>query len=80
MKWCCVDFESHLQKENPGVGLLYYYRSRGGATVFISNRDERVTLSKPAFAINFCPFCGKNLREWFASQVNGPEPQSQIGQ
>jgi len=63
MKWCCADFESHLLKENPGVGLLYYYRSRVGATVFVSNRDEGATLSKPGFAISFCPFCGKNLRE-----------------
>jgi len=80
MKWCCADFESHLLKENAGVGLLYHYRSRVGVTVFVSNRDEPVTLSKPAFAIRFCPFCRKNLREWFASQVNGPERQSQSGQ
>ena len=50
------------------MGLLYYYRSRVGANVFVSNRDEGVTLSKPAFAIRICPFCGKNLHEWFASQ------------
>jgi hypothetical protein len=61
MKSCCADFESHLLKENPGVGLLYYYRSGVGATVFVSNRDEGATLSKPAFAIRFCPLCGKNL-------------------
>ena len=80
MKWCCAEFESHLLKENPGVGLVYYYRSRVGATVFVSNRDEGTTLSKPAFAIRFCPFCGKNLREWWASQVEGPEPESQSGE
>jgi len=79
MKWCCADFESHLLKQDSGVGLLYYYRSRSGANVFVSHRDGRTTLSEPAFAIKFCPFCGKNLREWFASQV-GSEPESRIGQ
>ena len=77
MKWCCADFEGHLLKENTGVGLLYYYRSRVGPTVFVSNRDEGVTLSKPAFAIRCCPFCGRNLREWFASQEERSAPTSE---
>ena len=80
MKWCCADFESHLLKQNPGLGLLYYYRSHVGPTVFVSNRDEGAALSKPGFAIKFCPFCGTNLLEWFASQAEGPEARSLHGQ
>ena len=70
MEWCCADFESHLLKENPGVGLAYYYRTRVGATIFVANKPEGAALSKPAFSIIFCPFCGKNLHEWFASQAD----------
>jgi len=75
MKWCCAEFESHLLKENPSVGLVYYYRSRVGATVFVSNRDEGTTLSKPAFAIRFCPFWrARTCRNSSRCKYKGPEP------
>lgn len=76
MKWRCAVFESHLLKENNGVGLVYVYNGRPHRGLFfaIQNREENEAFPKGGFAIKFCPFCGKNLREWFESQVEHGDP------
>jgi hypothetical protein len=50
------------------------YRGRLGHFFFVQSREEGETFPKGGFAINFCPFCGKNLREWFQSQPEPPGP------
>ena len=81
MKWCCADFESHLLQEEPGVGLVYVYhgRSHRGWLFLIQSREEGATFPKGGFAIKFCPFCGKDLREWFESQGEEAETRSEQG-
>jgi hypothetical protein len=73
MKWCCSDFESHLlQGEKRGLGLVVVgHGSKRGWRV--QNWDEGSVTSHGGFAIKFCPWCGRNLREWFEQTINGTE-------
>jgi hypothetical protein len=75
MIWCCADFESHLLKnDKSGVGLMWVYRSRVGYHFFVQHREEGAIFPKGGFAIEFCPFCGKNLREWLDTQAKSQGP------
>ena len=73
MKWCCSDFESHLLKgEKRGLGLVVVnHGSKRGCLFLVQNWDEGSVFPHGGFAIKFCPWCGKNLREWFEQTSSG---------
>lgn len=70
LKWCCSGFEVHLLKSEKkhGVGIAVIINYKAGVFCTIQNWKDASSMPEGGFAIKFCPWCGRNLKQWFDAQ------------
>jgi hypothetical protein len=71
-QWCCADFTTRVLPDHRGVGVGFRFASYAPALFFLLyRRPDSGPSDTPEMggAIEFCPWCGRNLKDWFESQT-----------
>ena len=77
-KWCCPEFESQIMRGGePREFGIAYLLSKNGARFTISKFEQRAEYPKTLAVIKFCPWCGRDLKQWFDSQVGQNSPKEE---
>jgi hypothetical protein len=82
MKWCCIGFEAHYEAAGQrGHAILIGRDSLGRPEVAMQYRavaigeELEIKTKSPVSTvvdvrIVFCPWCGRNVEEWYGSNVD----------
>jgi len=72
--WCCAEFQARCYqsgKREDGLGIIYVFSTKIGTSFHLEYRRPDRTPSDPIAAdgikLKFCPWCGRNLADWYAS-------------
>jgi hypothetical protein len=69
--WCCKEFEAHaVERDKGGFRIILAWKGRRGFLSLLHYEGGLV-------GINFCPWCGRNLEEYYTSpeSMTGDEEQ-----
>lgn len=80
-EWCCADFEARCyqsRKKENGLGIIMLITSKTGTHFLLEYRRPDRTPSEPIAAdgikLKFCPWCGRNLAEWYGTGLPPFQP------
>lgn len=80
-EWCCAEFQARCYqpgKREHGLGIFVLVQSRVGMFFLLEYRRPDRTPSDPIAAdgikLKFCPWCGVNLPDWYASGLPPFDP------
>ncbi len=77
--WCCPNFKEHASTAGKGFRTLLVWRGRRPFSCYLEFRRPEMQppdSSEAIVEIRFCPWCGCNLSERYASsQTSGDEDQ-----
>ena|SRR5579862_979128 len=75
-EWCCAEFRKRFfqaEGRQDGFGILWYVRSRATPVFRLEyrrpNRMPPEPIAEDGFNLKFCPWCGCNLLEQYASDA-----------
>ena len=73
-EWCCAGFQARCYqpgKREDGLGIIFVLNTKTGTRFLLEYRPRDRKPSDPIAAdwinLTFCPCCGRNLAEWYAS-------------
>ena len=73
-EWCCGEFQARCYqpgKREDGLGIVLIFSTKTGTRFHLEYRRPDRTPSDPIAAdginLKFCPWCGRNLADWYAS-------------
>jgi hypothetical protein len=80
-EWCCPEFQAGCYqpgKREDGLGIIYVFSTKIGTRFHLEYRRPDRTPSDPIAAdgikLKFCPWCGRNLADWYASGLPPFDP------
>jgi hypothetical protein len=72
-EWCCAEFRDRFFQDGrqDGLGILWFVRSSAAPIFVLEYRDPNRTppepIAKDGIKLKFCPWCGRNLLEYYGS-------------
>ena len=83
-KWCCAEFQARCYqpgKREDGLGIVFVSSTKAGTRSHLEYRRPDRKPSDPIAAdgigLKFCPWCGRNLADWYASGLPPSDAASQ---
>jgi len=80
-EWCCPEFQTRCYqpgRREHGLGILVLILSKAGIQFLLEYRRTDRSPSEPIAAdgikLKFCPWCGRNLADWYASGLPPFDP------
>jgi hypothetical protein len=83
-EWCCADFQARcyqVGKREDGLGIIFVFNTKIGTRFYLEYRRPDHQPSDPIAAdgirLKFCPWCGRNLADWYGSGLPSFDRPSQ---
>jgi len=79
-QWCCTDFQARCvrsSKKEEGLAIVFVFSSKAGTPFHLEYRrpaSPSDPISTNGIKVQFCPWCGCDLAEWYKFGLPESEP------